>query len=338
MSENNAPVWVVAEQIAGEIPPVCLEIAGHARKLADQLDTPLEAILLGDEASHLVNLLFSLGIDTIHLGDAPGFATYQSEIFAECIVASAQERRPQIILLGSTFMGRELAPLLAARLGTGLTAHCIDLLLDENNVLQQQIPAYGGLMSIICPDKRPQIATVARGVFPTPELEEERSGRIQPVKFPEELDLRLRTLKVVHVETEGVPLETAAVVVAGGAGAGSHEGWLEIQELANALNAGFGSTRPAVDEGWTDLETMIGQSGKMVSPEVYIGVGLSGEQQHMVGISSAKLMIAVNNDPKSPVFEQVDFGIVEDCRVFIPALVDKLKQLEPHTRRAGNVV
>jgi electron transfer flavoprotein alpha subunit len=116
------------------------------------------------------------------------------------------------------------------------------------------------------------------------------------------------------------------------------EGWLEIQDLANILQAGFGSTRPAVDEGWTELETMIGQSGKMVNPELYIGIGLSGEQQHMVGISGAKLMIAINNDPKAPIFEQVDLGIVEDCRVFIPALIAKLKQIEMQSGRSAHVV
>jgi electron transfer flavoprotein alpha subunit len=123
-----------------------------------------------------------------------------------------------------------------------------------------------------------------------------------------------------------VPLDSAATVVAGGAGAGTREGWQEIETLAKVLNAALGSTRPAVDEGWIELETMIGQSGKMVSPELYIGVGLSGELQHMVGITGAKLMVAINNDPKSPVFEQVDIGIVEDCRLFIPLLIEKIKK------------
>jgi electron transfer flavoprotein alpha subunit len=123
-----------------------------------------------------------------------------------------------------------------------------------------------------------------------------------------------------------VPLESASIVVAGGAGAGSIAGWQEIETLAKVLNAALGSTRPVVDEGWMDLETMIGQSGKMVNPELYIGVGLSGEQQHMVGIFGAKVMVAINNDPKSPVFEQVDLGIVEDCREFLPVLIDKLQK------------
>ena len=338
MGDTKYPVWVIAEQILGEIPPVSLEITGQARILAERLGVEVEAILLGNGIEDQVDLLFSAGADVVHLGSAPEFTNYQCEIFTESIVARARDRNPQIILIGSTFMGRELAPLIAAKLGTGLTAHCIDLVLDDNGVLEQQIPAYGGLMSIVCPEKRPQIATVARGVFPMPNLDEDRSGSVLPVEPPQGIKIRVQTLEVVHTEPEGVPLETAPIVVAGGAGAGSLEGWLEIQELADTLKAAFGSTRPAVDEGWTDLETMIGQSGKMVNPDLYIGVGLSGEQQHMVGITGAKVMITINNDPKAPVFEQVDYGIVEDCRIFIPALVERIMKLKSHAGRTAHVV
>jgi electron transfer flavoprotein alpha subunit len=285
-----------------------------------------------------VDLLFYAGADAVHLGDAPEFDRYHCEIFTESIVSRAKEHKPQIMLIGSTFMGRELAPLIAAKLGTGLTAHCIDLVLDEKGVLEQQIPAYGGMMTIVCLEKRPQIATVARGVFPIPDLDENRSGTILPVEPPQGMSPRVKTLDLIHQEPKGMPLETAPVVVAGGAGAGTSEGWQEIQTLAETLNAALGSTRPAVDEGWTELETMIGQSGKMVSPELYIGIGLSGELQHMVGIVGAKTMIAINNDPKSPVFEQVDYGVVEDCRVFVPALLEALRKKERKLTRATHVV
>ncbi len=338
MSDQKDSVWVIAELVRGDIPAVCLEIIGQARKLADDLGVPVEVVLLGNGISGQADSLFFAGADVVHLGDAPDFDGYQSEIFAESIVSRAREFDPQIMLIGSTFMGRELAPLIAAKLGTGLTAHCTDLVLGENGVLEQQIPAYGGMMSIICPEKRPQIATIARGVFPMPALDEKRSGKILPVEPPQGINIRVQTLDVVHTEPEGVPLETAPVVVAGGAGAGSSKGWQEIKALAETLNAALGSTRPAVDEGWTELETMIGQSGKMVSPEVYIGVGLSGELQHMVGIVGAKVMIAINNDAKSPVFEQVDFGVVEDCRVFVPALLKALKNKEAYTVRATHVI
>ncbi|UCD42360.1 MAG: electron transfer flavoprotein subunit alpha/FixB family protein [Chloroflexota bacterium] len=338
MSDHINPVWVIGEKVDGNIPPICFEIIGQARKLADELDAPVEVLLFGKGIRDRVDSLFHAGADVVHVGDATGFEVYQSEIYLASITALVDERKPQIMLIGSTFMGRELAPLIAAKLGTGLSAHCIDLVLDEDGILEQQIPAYGGLMSIICPDKRPQIATVARGVFPMPTLDESRSGKILQVDPPPEMITRVKTLEVVHVEPKGLPLETAPVVVAGGAGAGSSEGWQEIAELAEALNAALGSTRPAVDEGWTDLETMIGQSGRMVSPEIYIGIGLSGEQQHMVGIMGAKLMIAINNDPKSPVFGQVDIGIVEDCRQFVPALVKALKEMESDPVRATHVV
>jgi electron transfer flavoprotein alpha subunit len=171
-----------------------------------------------------------------------------------------------------------------------------------------------------------------------PAFDENRSRKILPITPPQGLDIRAQTLEMTHTEPKGVPLESALVVVAGGSGAGSIEGWQEIQALAETLNAALGSTRPAVDEGWTELETMIGQSGKMVNPEVYIGVGLSGELQHMVGIVGAKIMIAINNDPKAPVFEQVDYGIVEDCRVFVPALLRRLKEKREFPGRAANVV
>ena len=169
------------------------------------------------------------------------------------------------------------------------------------------------------------MATIASGVFPKPAMNADRSGEVVELEIPDDVARRIETLEVVREEPEGVPLESAPVIVAGGAGAGDPAGWQQIDDLARLLNAALGCTRPAVDEGWSDLETMIGQSGKMVSPECYIGVGLSGELQHMVGIVGAQIMVAVNIDEKSPVFEQVDFGIVDDCREFIPVLIEKIK-------------
>ena len=323
---TDGPIWVIGEQIDGRMRVVSLQLIAHARKLADESGTSVEVVLLGNRLNGQAHQLIAAGADRVYLGDAPELTLYQSGVYTDIIVQLAQERQPAIVLVGSTDMGRELAPLVAARLETGLTAHCIDLVLDENGVLEQKVPAYGGLLSIVCPERRPQMATVAKGVFPTPELDSARVGEIVPLVIPHDFPRRIRTLEIVREERIGVPLETAPIVVAGGAGAGDLEGWREIIELAAALNAALGSTRPAVDEGWTDLETMIGQSGKMVSPELYIGVGLSGEQQHMVGITGARVMAAINNDPKAPVFEQVDYGIVDDCREFVPILIEKIRE------------
>jgi electron transfer flavoprotein alpha subunit len=325
--ERNA-VWVIAEQIDCHIQSISLQLIGQARKLADQLGTSVETILLGDNIKQQPRQLIAAGADRIYLGNAPELEVYQPELYVEIIVNLAREHHPEIILIGSTDMGRELAPLVAGQLKTGLTAHCIDLVLDKDMILEQRIPAYGGLLSIICPEKRPQMATVTKGVFPTPEPDDSRTGETMMIDIPTRLPGRVKTLEIIREEPQGVPLETASTIVAGGAGAGDGEGWNDISELAATLNAALGSTRPAVDEGWTELETMIGQSGKMVSPEVYIGVGLSGEQQHMVGIGGARAMIAINNDAKSPIFEQVDYGIVDDCREFLPVLIRKIKDYQ----------
>jgi len=328
MNNTHGPVWVVAEQIDCQILAVSLQLIGHARKLAAQLETSVEAVLLGSEVDSQTRQLFAAGADRVYLGTSPDLAFYNPELYTEIIVKLAGERNPEIMLIGSTSMGRELAPLVAAGLETGLTAHCIDLVLDENNILEQKIPAYGGLLSVICPERRPQMATVAKGVFPYPEMDDNRTGEVIPLAIPEEIPRRIQTLEVVREEPEGVPLESAPIIVAGGAGAGDPEGWEKIADLAKVLNAALGCTRPAVDQGWSGLETMIGQSGKMVNPELYIGVGLSGELQHMVGIVDAKVMVAINNDDKSPIFEQVDVGIVDDCREFVPVLIEKIKEYQ----------
>jgi electron transfer flavoprotein alpha subunit len=325
---SPGPVWVIAEQADGRLLTVSLQVLGRARQLADRLGTHLGAILLGDRVGEAARQLVAAGADRVYLGDAPHLAIYQPEAYTEIAVELARDHQPDILLLGSTSMGRELAPLVAARLETGLTAHCIDLLLDDNGILEQQVPAYGGLISIICPEQRPQMATIAKGVFPNPEPDESRVGEIVRLDIPEDVFRHVQNLEIVREEPKGVPLENAQIVVAGGAGVGDAAGWQSIAELAHVLNAGLGSTRPVVDEGWTELETMIGQSGKMVSPTLYIGVALSGEQQHMVGITDAQVMVAVNNDENAPVFEQVDFGIVDDCREFIPVFIKKVKEYQ----------
>jgi len=326
MAEKKAVIFVVAEQGARGIQPVSLQLIGKARELADNLGVNLGAVLLGQDLGQAAQEIIAAGADSVFHGEADSLFPYQAELYIEVIVNLMVEHQPEILLLGSTPMGRELAPLIAAKLATGLTAHCIALDLGGDGVLEQKIPAYGGLITIVCPEKRPQMATVAGGVFPNPTLDSARTGEVVALDIPKDFSLRVETLEIVKEKSDGVSIDTAKTIVAGGAGAEDLDGWQQIGELADVLDAGFGSTRPAVDAGWTEIETMIGQSGKMVSPELYIGVALSGELQHMVGITGAKVMIAINNDAKSPVFEQVDYGVVEDFRVFVPALVERLKQ------------
>jgi electron transfer flavoprotein alpha subunit len=337
MAKQGVAVFVIAEQDEIGIEPVSMQLIGKARQLADYLDSNLGVVLLGNGLSNNAQKLIEAGADKVYLGDAEILMPFQSELYTEIIVKLMTKSRPQILLVGSTFLGRELAPLIASRLETGLTAHCTQLEINSEGILEQSIPAYGGMITIVCPEKRPQMATVANGVFANPMLDPSRSGEIISIEVPDNFPFRVQTLEIVKEKSEGVSLDSANVIVAGGAGAADQEGWLQISELADVCNAGLGSTRPAVDAGWTELDTMIGQSGKMVSPDLYIGVGLSGELQHMVGIVGAKVMIAINNDPKAPVFEQVDYGVVEDCRVFVPALVEKLRNIKNSDGGGTNV-
>ncbi len=318
-------VWVITESRDANLQPVSLQLIGKARQLADELQVPVEVVLLGDHFSELTGQLIAVGADTVYLAESPALEMYQAELYTKIICGLATEKKPEIILLSSTFIGRELAPIMAARLETGLTAHCIDLVLREDGVLDQQIPAYGGLISILCPERRPQMATVAAGVFQTPETDDSRTGKVVLIPVPEDMDMKVRTVELIKEQSEEQSLTLADFIVAGGAGAGDNAGWEQIKKLSKILNAALGCTRPAVDEGWGELETMIGQSGKMVSPQFYLGIGLSGELQHMVGIKGAQIMVAINNDPKSPVFEQVDYGVIEDCRTFTPLLIEKIK-------------
>lgn len=325
MSRQFGPVWVIAEKNGAVVEVVSLQLLGKARELADELGTACEAVLMGRDIEQDARQLAAAGADRVFAADHPSLEIYQPALYSDIVCSLAREHGPETILVGSTCMGRELAPLVAARLKTGLAAHCTGLRHDANGNLEQMVPAYGGLMSIVCPERRPQMATVARGVFPAPEMDFSRKGEIVPVPAPDMDRPPVRTLEIVREEPEGIPLDEASIIVAGGAGACGPEGWEMIRDLAEELHAAIACTRPAADEGWAPLDTMVGQSGKVVSPEVYIGIGVSGEQQHMVGVRGAKLMAAVNNDPRSPVFAQVDMGVVEDFRRFLPVLIAKIK-------------
>jgi len=325
MKEAFGPVWVIAEQNDCVIESVSLQLLGKAKELAEELGVACEAVLLGHSLGNAARELVAAGAERVFVAQAPSLEWYQPTLYRDIIGSLAEAHHPEIILIGSTVMGRERAPLVAGRLKTGIAAHCTGLRHDQDRNLEQLIPAYGGLMSIVCPEKRPQMATVARGVFKTPQADPGRQGKIVTVPVPEATDLPVKTLEIVKEAISGLALEDARVIVSGGAGVGSREGWETVRGLAESLGAALGCTRPVVDEGWAPLDSMIGQSGKMVSPEVYLGVGLSGEQQHMVGVTGARLMVAINNDPKANVFQQVDLGIVENYRDFVPVLMARIK-------------
>lgn len=323
----NGALWVFAEQRAGVLHPAGLELLGRGRELADQCGGRLEALLLGHGLAGPAQDLLAYGADTVYLADHPLLASYAADAYAAVIERLARERGPEILALGHTAVGRDLAPLLAARLDTGLSAHVTGLELDEAGLLRQIVPAFGGrgMCAILCPERRPQMVTVRPGVLPRPARRESREGEVVPV--PVELDpqdIRTRLLEVVPEVDAVAPLAEAEVVVAGGAGMGDREGWRLIEDLARVLGAAVGGTRPPLDEGWIGEGQMIGQSGVTVRPKLYVGAGISGELQHTVGIRDAGVVVAINNDPKAQIFREADFGIVGDARGLLPLLIQAL--------------
>jgi electron transfer flavoprotein alpha subunit len=320
-------IWVFIEQRRNVVHDVGLELLGKARELADPSGARVAALLLGDGVLPLADTLISFGADIVLVADHPALEPYRLLPYTQVLAEACRTRQPDIMLFGATSLGVELAPRLAARLKTGLSAHCIDLQLDADGHLLQMVPGWGGgvVATIKTPEHRPQMATVMPGVMQKPQPAP-RSGQVIPLTPSEDLDLSgPRVLEVHREEPQELPLETAEVVVAGGFGVGSPEGWKLLEELARLLGGAVGATRPPVDEGWASEEQMIGQSGKTVRPRLYIGVGISGMSHHVVGMDEAEFVVAINTDPKAAIFEVADLAIVGDQREIIPLLLDELR-------------
>ncbi len=324
MSDNHA-VWVVASHHDGQVDAVALELLGKAHQLAAQVHAPVEAILVGHEVEPLAAALLHSGATIIRLLDHPSLAAFSTVRYARAIADAATQHRPQTLLLGADNENAALAARLAARLGTGLSAHCVDLKL-ERGLLVQTVPGFGGqvMANIICPHRRPQMATVVAGVF-TPV---ETAAAAEVVREPVNDTAGVRTAREIErrrPEAGEAPLSAAEVVVAGGFGVGSKERWALVEELAALLHGEVGATRPPVDEGWARSDQMIGASGVFVAPKLYIAAGISGMMHHLVGIHGAKTIVAINSDAKAPIFSTADYGIVGDLGDVLPALLHNLR-------------
>ncbi len=325
-------LWIFAEHQAGQWMSVTRELLTAGRNLADQLNGELCAILFGEDLEESIQSLNSFGVDRVFLVQPKGFGYYHPLVYTETIVAMVNDLGcPEMILFGATYLGRDLAPAVAARLATGCAADCCDLKLDEQGNLMQIVPGLGGTIfgTIVTPHNRPQVATVKPGML---------EGELPPLAGDKKLEVtavqasipeNCQTVQLREVRRKPAveaKLEAATRVVAGGAGVGSAEGWVVIEELAEALGAAVGATRPAVDEGWAEHDQMIGHSGKTVRPEIYIGIGISGDMMHTIGIKGNGVAVAINQDPKAAIFKQVDYGIVADYRTIVPLLTQALKK------------
>ena len=322
-------VWIFAEQRHGRLMDPSLEILGGGRKIADKLETKLAAVLFGHDVENLAKELIAYGADRVYVADSGLPSFYQSEAYSTTLADLIRQHNPEILLFSATAVGRDLAPRVAAKVKTGLTADCVKLDVNEQRQLLQIVPAFGGnvMATVVCPKHKPQMATVRPGVMKSLDRDESRHGEITQVSTSlKEEDMKIKIVEVAVEKPKVLPIEGADVVVAGGWGVGSAENWKLIEELAEALGGAVGATRPAVDEEWALEDQMIGVGGKTVRPKLYIGAGVSGALQHTVGIQDSKVIVAINKDPNAPIFKAADFGIIGDLREIIPCLVKEIKK------------
>lgn len=322
-------IWVFAEQRDGELSNVTLELLGEGRRLADELGEPLSAVLLGSEISDLVETLFHYGADKVFLADDPHLKFFVEDAYAPVIVDLVRQERPNVILMGATSIGRSLAPKISARLETGLTADCtgLEVNLAERNLLQTR-PAFGGnlMATILCPNHRPQMATVRPKVFKPLAADKARTGELVKLDLSQlKWDLRTEVLQVVNEVGNTINLEESNIIVSGGRGLCDPKNFTLVEELAQVLNGAVGASRAAVDAGWVAYSHQVGQTGKTVGPKVYFACGIHGAIQHLAGMSSSDIIIAINKNPDAPIFKVANYGIVGDVLEILPLLIKEFK-------------
>lgn len=323
-------VMVYAEFRNGRIAPVALELLGVGRQLAQQRGVPLSAVLLGSDLGESGRELVAHGADTVLQVDDPALAHFTDEAYAGILEDIVRQEQPEIVLAGATAIGRSFIPRVASGLGTGLTADCTQLAIrDEDGALLQTRPAFGGnvMATIVCPHTRPQMATVRPRVMKALPADPARSGEIREYEpRPERLQPRVKVLESVVENLEQVNICEADVVVAGGRGMENEKGFALIQELADVLGGAVAASRAAVDSGWIGYPHQVGQTGKTVCPKVYIACGISGAIQHVVGMQSADVIVAINKDPEAPIFDVATYGIVGDLFEVVPQLIKQFAQ------------
>ena len=322
-------IWVFAQQQEGEILPVAYELLGKGRELADQLGEELTAVCFGGSIRKPERLIHA-GADAVLLAEDPKLA-YSMEIpYAELLTDLIRKRRPAVVLYGATAFGRSMAPRVAASVGTGLTADCTILDVDpETRLLRQTRPAFGGnlMATIVCPDTRPQMATVRPGVMPAGAPDESRTGRIERL---EDLSVEngLVTLLNTYSEVSGDSITDYDVLVVAGKGIGSKNNMKYVMRLAKLLGGTYGASRPLIDAGWAEYKHQVGQTGCSVAPKLLLSLGVSGAIQHLAGIGGAETIVAVNTDPEAPIFHAAHYAVVGDCVGFMKDMIAELESKE----------
>lgn len=324
-------VWVFAEQREGQLQKVSLELLGEGRKIADKLGSKLTALLIGNKVQNLVEDLSRHGADEVLVVDAPELEHYTTDGYTKAICELANAKKPNIIFIGATFIGRDLGPRVAARLETGLTADCTSLDVDvESGDLLATRPAFGGnlMATIVCPDHRPQMTTVRPGVFEKLPLgENDATVENVEIKFNSN-DIRTKIVEIIKEHKDIVDISEANVLVAGGRGIGSEENFKMLKELAEVMNGSIAASRAAVEKGWVDKDYQVGQTGKTVRPNIYVACGISGAIQHAAGMQDSDMIIAINKDANAPIMKIADYAIVGDVNKVVPEFIAQLKAMK----------
>ncbi len=327
--ESYRGVWVWVEQFRGQARAVSWEMMGEGRKLADRRKTALTACVLGHNVEPVTREAVAYGADRVFWADDPTLEQYRPAPYARLLAGLVRTHKPEIFLLGASMRGRCLASSMAAELYTGLTADCTGLEIDpDSGLLRQTRPAFGGniLATILCPNYRPQMATVRHRVFDMPAAVPGRQGQVIRVAAElreEQIATRVLDFVVEHAE---VNLAEAKIIVSGGRGVGGPQGFEVIRELADALGGAVGASRAAVDAGWIPYDHQVGQTGRTVRPDLYIACGISGSIQHLAGMSTSRIIVAINKDPDAPLFKVADYGIAGDLFEIVPALTRQFRK------------
>jgi electron transfer flavoprotein alpha subunit len=333
---RRGDVWIFAEQQDGKLNSVALELLAKARELAGELGTRTAAMLVGSGVEGMAKTLFEHGSDTVYLIEHPDLEEYRTLPYARVIRELVREKGPEIVIYGATVVGRDLAPRVASGLLTGLTADCTDLQIgdysslgkDYRQILFQIRPAFGGniLATIVSPEHRPQMATVREGVMKIGDPEPSRNGDLVRVPVTlEDGDLVTRILERA-MEEPPVDLRSARIIVSGGAGVGSAEGFQLIHDLADTLGGVAGASRAAVDAGYCPKAHQVGQTGTTVRPALYIACGISGAIQHRAGMQESGRIIAINSDPEAPIFQVAHYAIVGNLHEVVPMMIRAYKK------------
>lgn len=325
-------VYVFIQQVDNKVAGVSHELLGKARELAGKMNTKVTAVLLGYNISGLCKDVASYGADNVILVDNKDLELYSTKPYSYAICKVIEKYKPAVLLYGATAIGRDLAPRVAARIRTGLTADCtkLDVADDGTNNLQMTRPAFGGniMATIICPDYRPQMATVRPGVMQKIKPIENANAPVDNFKVDipsSETDVKV--LDVVKKESHKMDIQDAKILVSGGRGMGCPENFKMLEECADVLGGTVSSSRAAVDAGWVDKDIQVGQTGKTVRPNLYLACGISGAIQHLAGMEDSDFIIAINKDETAPIFDAADYGIVGDATKIIPLFTEEVKKV-----------